>query len=95
MSAYSKYDIDGEPLIPNTDNYISPDLKYGFSCTNEAAAELANLAFNDSSVNTDLVSQDINILLYEKQHVNCLEAAQKTHVHIFTDKITQYATIKA
>ena len=68
MSAYSKYDIDGEPLIFNTDNsqHISPDLKYmGLAAPNEAAAELANLAFNDSSVNTDLdypqLAQDINI----------------------------------
>ena len=53
--------------------YVSPDLKYiGLAALKEAAAELANLAFNDSSVNTDLVSQDINILLYEKPHVNCL-----------------------
>ena len=78
MSAYSSYDIDGQPLIPNTDMYVSPDLKYmGLAALNEAAAELANLAFNNSSVNTDLVSQDINILLYEKQHVNCLGSCTK------------------
>ena len=76
MSAYSSYDIDGKPLIPNTDMYVSPDLKYmGLAALNEAA-DLANLAFNDSSVNTNLVSQDINIL-YEKQHVNYHEAARK------------------
>ena len=78
MSAYSNYDLDGNPLIPNTDMYVSPDLKYmGLAALNEAAAELANLAFNDSSVKKGLVKQDIYTYLYEKEHVNCLGSCTK------------------
>lgn len=78
MSAYSTYDIDGYPTIPNQDNYVSPDLKYlGLSVQKEAMSELSNLAFNDSSVNIDLVKQDIYTYLYEKEHVNCLGSCTK------------------
>ncbi len=75
MSAYSKFDLDGFPLIPNTDMYVSSECKsIGLAALHEANAELANLAFNDSSVNTDLIAQDINVFLYEKQHVNCIRS---------------------
>ena len=78
MSAYSNYDPDGFPLIPNTDMYVSQECKsMGLAALIEANAELSNLAFNDSSVDTNLVAQDINILLYEKQHVNCLGSCTK------------------